>query len=147
VELLLRGRMSGAVTWATRSTLVPRVGVRQNTTQQPQRLTSNAPLSLISIVCLSRACLCKWIIFSDDLETLTNGRCCCWHDNVKCAAAFTMQDCCDLCRRQNEPGAICDIAELWHTAGSKTGETDHRRVAFIKRPLYFFRHLPIDEAR
>eukprot|EP01046_Picozoa_sp_COSAG06_P066245 COSAG06_NODE_16626_length_990_cov_0.961841_2_plen_84_part_00 len=48
-------------------------------------------------------------------------------------AAFTMQDCCDLCRKQNEPAAICDIAELWHAAGSKTGETDHRRVALNAR--------------
>ena len=34
---------------------------------------------------------------------------------------FTLADCCDLCLRQNVPGAVCDIADLWHAPGQDRG--------------------------
>lgn len=32
-----------------------------------------------------------------------------------------MADCCDLCLRQNTPGSVCDIADLWHQPGEARG--------------------------
>ena len=34
---------------------------------------------------------------------------------------FTLADCCDLCLRHNKPGAVCDIADLWHEPGQDRG--------------------------
>lgn len=34
---------------------------------------------------------------------------------------FTLADCCDLCLRQNKPGSVCDIADLWHEPGQDRG--------------------------
>jgi hypothetical protein len=34
---------------------------------------------------------------------------------------FTLADCCNLCLQQNKPGAVCDIADLWHEPGQERG--------------------------
>lgn len=34
---------------------------------------------------------------------------------------FSIEDCCDLCLRQNKFGAVCDTAELWHQPGETRG--------------------------
>lgn len=34
---------------------------------------------------------------------------------------FSLDDCCQLCLQQNEPGAVCDVADLWHEPGMTHG--------------------------
>eukprot|EP01044_Picomonas_judraskeda_P030853 COSAG03_NODE_11270_length_602_cov_1.127237_1_plen_200_part_11 len=53
---------------------------------------------------------------------------------------FTLADCCDLCLRQNKPGAVCDIADLWHEPGQDRGnkcglKSFAQKVNVTKNPM------------